>query len=334
MPACALKGSSSGLMTSRFQHGASAMFSPMRLAVHGERLAVEHVLDLAHHRRQSARVVEIFHEVLARRLQVHETGQLRADLVPVLELERHADAPGNRQQVNDRVGRAADRGVHADRILERRARENLRQRHFFFDHLDDAPPGELRLPVAARIDGGNRRVAGQRNTQRFDHARHGRCRAHGHAMTLRAMHAGFGGGEFFLRHAAAAHVFGHLPHARARADLLAAEMPGQHRAAGDADGGKVAARRAHEQRGRGLVAAHEQHDAVEWDCRGSIPRRPCWRDCGTTSRWDAAAFHPATSPEIRAESRRLRRRRASRTPRARGSAHCRESARSRCCRCR
>ncbi len=33
--------------------------------------------------------------------------------------------------------------------------------------------------------------------------------------------------------------------------------------AGDADGGQVAARRAHEQRGRGLVAAHEQHDAVD-----------------------------------------------------------------------
>ena len=61
----------------------------------------------------------------------------------------------------------------------------------------------------------------------------------------------------------AAHVFGHLPHARARADLLAAKLPGQHRAAGDADGRQIAARRAHEQRRRGLVAAHEQHDAIE-----------------------------------------------------------------------
>ena len=155
-----------------------------RLAVDRERLAVEHVLDLAHHRRQAARVVEIFHEELARGLQVHEARQLRADLVPVLELERHADAPGDGQQVDDRVGRAADGGVHADRILERGARENFRQRHFLLDHLDDAPPGELRLPVAARIDGGNRRVAGQRDAERFDHARHGRRRAHGHAVTL------------------------------------------------------------------------------------------------------------------------------------------------------
>ena len=91
----------------------------------------------------------------------------------------------------------------------------------------------------------------------------------------------------------AAHVFGHLPDARARADLLAAEVARQHRAAGNADGRKVAARRAHQQRGRGLVAAHEQHDAVERIAADATLRRPCWRDCGTTSRWDAAASSPS-----------------------------------------
>src|SRR5688572_23254461 len=40
-------------------------------------------------------------------------------------------------------------------------------------------------------------------------------------------------------------------------------MPGEHGPARDADGGNVAAGRTHEQRRRGLVAAHEQHHAVE-----------------------------------------------------------------------
>jgi hypothetical protein len=60
------------------------------------------------------------------------------------------------------------------------------------------------------------------------------------------MHAGLGGGEFFLRHLAGAHVLGHLPHAGAGADGLAAEVTRQHRAAGDADGRQVAARGAHQ----------------------------------------------------------------------------------------
>src|SRR5690349_4622133 len=76
------------------------------------------------------------------------------------------------------------------------------------------------------------------------------------------MHARLGGREFFLRHLAGAHVFRHLPHARARADLLAFEMPGEHRPTRNADRRQIAARRAHEQRRRGLVTTHEQHDAI------------------------------------------------------------------------
>ncbi len=138
--------------------------------------------------------------------------------VPILERQRHAHPPGDREQVNDRVGRSADRGIHANGVLERRAREDLREHHLFLHHLDDAPPGELRLAVAARIHGGNRRIAGKRDAECFDHAGHGRGGAHGHAVALRAMHAGFGGGELFLAHASAAHVLRHLPHAGARAE--------------------------------------------------------------------------------------------------------------------
>ncbi len=64
-------------------------------------------------------------------------------------------------------------------------------------------------------------------------------------------------------HLAGLQHLGELPDVRAGADVLAAELAVQHRAAGDADRRQVARRRAHQQRGRGLVAAHHQHDAVE-----------------------------------------------------------------------
>ena len=44
--------------------------------------------------------------------------------------------------------------------------------------------------------------------------------------------------------------------------VRAAELAVEHRPARQADGGQVATRRAHQQRGCGLVAAHQQHDTV------------------------------------------------------------------------
>ena len=128
-------------------------------------------------------------------------------------------------------------------------------------------------------------------------------RAHHHAVAVRAVHAALGLVELVLRDLAGAQVLGERPGVGARADALALVPAREHRAAGDADGGQVHARSAHQQRGRGLVAAHEQHHAVDADCRGSTPRRPCWRGCDRASRWAAAASRPATSPGTRAGSR-------------------------------
>ena len=89
----------------------------------------------------------------------------------------------------------------------------------------------------------------------------------------------------------------------------AAVLAGEHRPAGDADG--RAGRRSPRPSAatawscRSPPAARRRRA----DCRGSIPRRPCWRGCGRASRWAAAASRRATSPGIRAGSRRLRGRR-------------------------
>src|SRR6185369_10794313 len=88
-------------------------------------------------------------------------------------------------------------------------------------------------------------------------------RAHHHAVAVRAMRAALGLVEFLHGHLAGAHHLGELPRVRARSMALAAVVAVQHRAARDADRGEVDARGPHEERGCRLVAAHQQHDAVE-----------------------------------------------------------------------
>jgi hypothetical protein len=173
-----------------------------------------------------------------------------------------AHAAGDRLQVDHGIGRTADRGVHADRVLEVLARQDLRQLQVFIDHLDDAHAGHVGQHVAARVHGGNRGIVRQRGAERFGHASHGRCGAHGVAGAGRARVAGFGGEEVVHRDLAGLGLLVQLPDGGAGADVLAVQLTVQHRAAGDDDGRDVDAGRAHQQGRGGLVAADQQHHAV------------------------------------------------------------------------
>ena len=97
----------------------------------------------------------------------------------------------------------------------------------------------------------------------------------------------------------------------ARAHALAPEVAVQHRPAGDHDRRHVAGGRAHQQRGRGLVAAHQQHARRRSAGRGSPPRPPWRRGCGTSSRSGGRCFRRPRTPAPRPGSRPPRRCRAS-----------------------
>ena len=99
------------------------------LTVSASRWSRPRFAQRAHHRRQAAGVVEVLHQEPARRHQVDERRHVAAERVPVVERQRHADAAGDRQQMDDGVGRAADRAVDADRVLEGLARQDLRHAH-------------------------------------------------------------------------------------------------------------------------------------------------------------------------------------------------------------
>ena len=82
-------------------------------------------------------------------------------------------------------------------------------------------------------------------------------------MAVAAVHAAFCFKEISQFQSTCANLFAHAPHASARAEFLAAPFAVEHRAATHTNGGEVDAGRAHDERGGGFVAAHEQHHAVD-----------------------------------------------------------------------
>ena len=66
--------------------------------------------------------------------------------------------PAIGEQMHDRVGRAADRAVDHDRVLERLPGEDLRHPQILVHHLDDAPAGHAR----EHAGGANRRRESRR----------------------------------------------------------------------------------------------------------------------------------------------------------------------------
>ncbi len=70
------------------------------------------------HRRHAAGVVIILAEIFARRLQVHQQRDVVADRLPVVVVELDAEMAGDGVEVDRRVGRAADRRIDDDGVLE------------------------------------------------------------------------------------------------------------------------------------------------------------------------------------------------------------------------
>ena len=58
--------------------------------------------------------------------------------VEAIEIERDAGAPGHRDQVDDRIGRSAERHGGGDGVVERLGRHDVARRQVFPHHLDDA----------------------------------------------------------------------------------------------------------------------------------------------------------------------------------------------------
>ena len=90
-----------------------------RLAGHRHAIEVEQRLQLAQQRAHAAGGEEVLHVAVADRLQVDQHRRRVGQLVELIERHLHAGAAGDGGQMDDRVGRAAERQQHAQRVLDR-----------------------------------------------------------------------------------------------------------------------------------------------------------------------------------------------------------------------
>ena len=93
------------------------------------------------------------------------TGTSLGVVVEVLERERHAGPARHRDEVDHGVGRAGDRDVHHERVLERAAVEDVGGFQVLPDHLDDAPPAGRGHARMRGVGGRDRGRARQREAQ-------------------------------------------------------------------------------------------------------------------------------------------------------------------------
>ena len=153
-----------------------------RLAVDRARGQRQQVADVVQQRAQSAGVEEVLHQELARGTDVRDQRHLARDGVEAVDRQRHAGAARQRHHVHDRIGRAAQRQDRRDGIVDGRRGQEVARLQVFPHHFDDPPARFRRHPAVARIGGGNRRRAGQREAHRLGGGGHRRRRAHRHAM--------------------------------------------------------------------------------------------------------------------------------------------------------
>ena len=219
--------------------------------------------QFAHHRRHAAGAVIFLAEIEAGRLHVHQQRDVVAVLLPVVDRELDADMPRQRVDMDRRIGRAADRRIHHDAVLERLAGQDVGRLQILPDHLDDALSGLIGDLAALAVGRGDRRASRQRHAERFGKRVHGRGGAHRVAVADRGGRGRHDFDELVVVDLAGGKPFALLPDDGAGAGALAVEPAVQHRAAREHDRGQIDGRRRHQAGRRGLVAAGGQHHAVE-----------------------------------------------------------------------
>ena len=165
-----------------------------RLAVDGQRIGMRQQARLHQfddHRRHAAGMVIVLAEIFAGRLQVDQQRHLVADLLPVVIVELDAEMAGDGVEVDRRIGRAADRRIDDDGVLESLARHDVGRLQILVHHVDDALAGligDLAALAVGRGDGGRAR---QLHAERLGQRVHRRRRAHRVAVADRRR----GGGD-------------------------------------------------------------------------------------------------------------------------------------------
>ena len=149
-----------------------------RLSGHGLAVEVQKILQLAQQRAHAAGGEEILHVAVADRLEVHQDRRRVRQFIEPLQGNRNAGASGNRGQVNDGVGRAADRQQDAQRVLDGLLIDDLVGRQLRADQLHRGGAGCFGRAQTVGVHSRNCRRSRQDHAERFRNAGHGRSGAH------------------------------------------------------------------------------------------------------------------------------------------------------------
>ena len=129
---------------------------------HGERVPVQQagVQQRPEDDRDAADAVHVGHHEPAERLHVGQERGAVADPVEVLEVQVDLRLVGDRHQVQDGVGRAAERHDHGDRVLERLLGHDLPRGDALAQQVHDGLAGGDGERVAAAVGAGGAALPG------------------------------------------------------------------------------------------------------------------------------------------------------------------------------
>ena len=145
-----------------------------RRARHRHRVGVQHprVQQPLQHERHPARLIQVRRDVLPSRLQVAQQRSALGDRLELVDLQRHAHFPRDRQQVQHAVGRAAAGRDRRDRVVQRLLADHLARPPAGAQHVHHQFPALARhLKLAPVLSRHHRRARG-RDPQRLERHRH------------------------------------------------------------------------------------------------------------------------------------------------------------------
>ena len=239
------------------------------LAGHRQAVTVEQpgVEEGLHHDRHPSDAVDVGHDVGPERLDVREVGHPAADPPEVVDGEVDVGLVRHGQQVQHRVGRAAERHDDGDGVLERLLGHDLPGGDPAPQQLDHRLAGLPGEPVAPPV--GRRRGRGtrHRHPDRLGHRGHGVRGVHAAARALAGADRPLDRVDVGARHLPRRTGADRLERVDDRDRPLRAvgELgdPREDRARIQEDGREVEARGGHEHARQGLVAAGQQDRAVQ-----------------------------------------------------------------------